>query len=292
MEGKVVLVTGATSGLGLASAEGFARLGARVHLLARNATRGERSSAQVRANAHSSDVHFGVCDLSDLSAVRSFAERFSADVQRLDVLVNNAGALVTERTLSVDGFELTLATNVLGPFLLTKLLCETLKASAPARVVNVSSGGMYTQRVELSDLQSADAEYDGPIAYARTKRAQVMLTEVAAERLAGTGVVVHAMHPGWVDTPGLQASLPGFYRATKWLLRTPQQGADTIVWLGSSPKAARSSGGFWHDRRERPTHRLPKTKQTRADREALWEQCERLTGLGAATPPSHIDDKP
>ncbi len=292
MEGKVVLVTGATSGLGLASAEGFACLGASVHLLARNATRGERASAQVRANSHSSDVHFGLCDLSDLSAVRHFAESFSADVQRLDVLVNNAGALVAERTLSVDGFELTFATNVLGPFLLTKLLCPPLRASAPARVINVSSGGMYTQRVHLADLQSADTQYDGPTAYARTKRAQVMLTEVAAERLAGGGVVVHAMHPGWVDTPGLESSLPHFYRATKWLLRTPQQGADTIVWLGSSPTGARSSGGFWHDRRQRPTHRLPRTKETFADREALWGQCERLTGLDAGTPTSHFDDQP
>ena len=120
------------------------------------------------------------------------------------MLVNNAGALASERTLSVDGIELTFATNVLGPFLLTNLLLPLLEQSKPARIVNVSSGGMYTQRIHLDDLQMDHEEFDGPTAYARAKRAQVILTELWAERLQDTGVVVHAMHPGWVDTPGLE----------------------------------------------------------------------------------------
>jgi dehydrogenase/reductase SDR family protein 12 len=187
------------------------------------------------------------------------------------------GALLGERTLSPDGIEMTFATNVLGPFLLTNLLTPLLKKSAPARIVNVSSGGMYTQRIHVEDLQSARGEFDGATAYARTKRAQVILTEQWAQRLAGSGVVVHAMHPGWADTPGLESS-PRFYGATKWLLRTPQEGADTIVWLGAAPEPARCSGGFWHDRRERPTHRVPWTKDSPEDRARLWAECERLSG--------------
>jgi len=289
MDGKVVLVTGGTSGLGLAAAEGFARLGAAIWLAARSEQRGERARTQIVAQTPNSDVRVGLCDLSDLESVRQFAQRLGEETGRLDVLVNNAGALTGERTLSVDGIELTFATNVLGPFLLTNLLLPLLEQSKPARIVNVSSGGMYTQRVHLDDLQMTHEEFDGPAAYARTKRAQVILTELWAERLRGTGVVVHAMHPGWADTPGLESSLPRFYALTKRLLRTPQEGGDTIVWLGAAPEPARSSGGFWHDRRERPTHRVPWTKQTPQDHERLWTECERLSGWHEAQIPTSPD---
>ena len=278
MDGKLVLVTGATSGVGLAAAEGFARLGAGVRILARNAQRGERARAEIVAQSGNSDVEVGICDLSDLAAVRRFAQRFREQESRLDVLVNNAGALLGERTLSADGIELTFATNVLGPFLLTEMLTGLLQRSAPARIINVSSGGMYTQRLHVDDLQTARERFDGPVAYARTKRIEVILTELWAERLENTGVVVHAMHPGWADTPGLAGSLPHFYRLTRRLLRTPQEGADTIVWLGAGAEPARSSGDFWHDRRRRPTHRVPWTRESAEDRERLWTECERLSG--------------
>jgi NAD(P)-dependent dehydrogenase (short-subunit alcohol dehydrogenase family) len=278
MNGKVVLVTGGTSGLGLAAAEGFARLGATIWLPARSKQRGKRARAQIMARSPGSDVRVGLCDLSDLKSVRRFTELLGGETGRLDVLVNNAGTLAGERTLSVDGIELTFATNVLGPFLLTNLLVALLEKSKPARIINVSSGGMYTQRIHPDDLQMTHEKFDGPTAYARTKRAQVILTELWAERLQHTGIVVHAMHPGWVDTPGLESSLPRFYSLTKRLLRTAREGADTIVWLGAAPEPGRSSGGFWHDRRERPTHRLPQTKQTRQERKRLWAECERLSG--------------
>lgn len=281
MDGQVVLVTGATSGLGLAAAEGFARLGAGVRMLARDPERGERARAQVAAATGNSDVQVRLGDLSDLGSVRRFAEEFIAREERLDVLVNNAGVLPASRTLSADGIELTFATNVVGPFLLTELLLPLLRASAPARIVNVSSGGMYTRKLDVEDLQSTRGDFDGPAAYARTKRAEVVLTEMLAERLAGTGVVVHAMHPGWADTPGVQSSLPRFHALTRPLLRTPAQGADTIVWLGAAAEPAQSSGGFWHDRRERPTHRVPWTRESPADRDALWAACEQLSGLDA-----------
>jgi len=289
MSGKVVLVTGGTSGLGLAAAEGFACLGATVWLPARDEQRGERARAQIMARASNSDARGGLCDLGDLKSVRRFAELLGGETGRLDVLVNNAGTLASERALSVDGIELTFATNVLGPFLLTNLLVPLLEQSTPARIINVSSGGMYTQRIHLDDLQMEHEEFDGPTAYARTKRAQVILTELWAERLRDTGIAVHAMHPGWVDTPGLESSLPRFYGLTKPLLRTPQEGADTIVWLGAAVKPAQSSGGFWHDRRKRPAHRVPWTKQTREDRERLWTECERLSGWHETPTPADSD---
>ncbi len=288
MDGRVVLVTGATSGIGLAAAEGFAKLGASVRILARDARRGERARAEIAAHSDTGDVGVELCNLSDLAAVRRFAERFSAQAERLDVLVNNAGVLTGERSLSADGIELTFATNVLGPFLLTNTLEGLLERSAPSRVINVSSGGMYTQRLHVEDLQMAGGEFDGPIAYARTKRIEVILTEVWAERLADKGVVVHAMHPGWVDTAGSATSLPRFHRLARPLLRTPRQGADTIVWLGGASEPARSSGRFWHDRRARTTHRLPWTKESAEERERLWSECKRLTrSVTEQAPPLH-----
>ena len=285
MDGRTVLVTGATSGLGLAAAEGFARLGARVRLLARNEERGEKARAEIVGATGNDDVAVCLCDMSDLGDVRAFAERFTADEPRLDVLVNNAGVMPPERTLSADGNELALATNVLGPFLLTNLLLPLMKESAPARIVNVSSGGMYTQRLNVDDLQTEHEEYDGTKVYARTKRAEVILTELWAKRLAGTGVVAHAMHPGWADTPGIASSLPKFHRIVGPLLRSAEEGADTIVWLGAAVAPGQSSGDFWHDRRRRPTHRVPWTKETPEDRERLWSECERLTGWTGATRP-------
>lgn len=281
MEGKVVLITGASSGIGLAAADGFARLGASVWLAVRNRARGETARARILEHRSDADVHVELCDLSRLESVRQFAERFAAKAPRLDCLVNNAGVLTQERELSADGIELTLATNVVGPFLLTQLLTGVLERSAPSRVIDVSSGGMYTQKLRADDLQSERGEFDGPTVYARTKRAEVVLTEMWAQRLAGTGVTVHAMHPGWADTAGVQSSLPRFHRVTRPLLRSPGQGADTIVWLGAAAEAADTSGGFWHDRRRRPTHLLPGTRETEADRHRLWAECVALSSTGS-----------
>jgi dehydrogenase/reductase SDR family protein 12 len=277
MDGKVVLITGAGSGIGLAAAEGFARLGARVRMVLRSAERGERARTQTVQRTGSDDVDTLICDLSDLGAVRVLARRLTAEPVPLHVLVNGAAVLTQERMLSRDGIELTFATNVLGPFALTKLLADLLGRSAPARVINVSSGGMYTQRLHADDLQMSHEDFDGARAYARSKRAQVVLTEMWAKRLRDTGVAVYAMHPGWVDTPGLRTSLPRFHALAKPLLRTPAAGADTILWLGAVPQEVIDSGGFWHDRRRRPTHRVRWTRETPAEQAQLWSECERLS---------------
>ena len=278
MDGKAVLVTGASSGLGRAAAEAFARLGATIWLLARDRERGEQARAQICEWSASGEVHLELADLSSLESVRQAAGRIRERAGRLDVLVNNAGVLTERREHSVDGIELTLATNVIGPFLFTNLLVPLLEFSAPARIINVSSGGMYTQRLQVDELQSEQGEFDGAAVYARTKRAEVALTELWAQRLAGTGIVVHAMHPGWTDTPGLRSSLPRFHRLTRPLLRTPAEGADTIVWLGAAEEPGRSSGQFWHDRRKRPTHLLPRSGETADDQEQLWARCAALSG--------------
>ena len=286
MDGKVVLITGASSGLGFAAAEGFARLAATVWLVGRSPERGEQARVRIAERSGNEDVHTGHCDLSSLESIDQFAGRFRDQASRLDVLVNNAGVMPQERSVSADGIELTLATNVVGPFLLTNLLIPLLRDSAPARIINVSSGGMYTQKLRVDDLQSERGQFDGPTVYARTKRAQVILTEVWAEQLAGTGVVVHSMHPGWSDTPGVRSSLPHFYQVTRPLLRTPGQGADTIVWLGAAAEPGRSSGRFWHDHRQRPTHLLPRTRETPQEREQLLAECGRLSGSHNASGPT------
>jgi NAD(P)-dependent dehydrogenase (short-subunit alcohol dehydrogenase family) len=288
MTGQVCLVTGATSGLGLATAEGLARLGATVYTLARSEGKGQWAREGIIRRTGNENVHLENADLSSLASVRDFAVRFLDRERRLDVLINNAGVLLSERERSVDGFELSFATNVLGPFLLTGLLIPLLEAGALSRIINVSSGGMYAQKLDVEDLQFDRKPFNGVTAYAQAKRAQVILTELWAEKLAGSGITVNAMHPGWADTPGVRTSIPRFYRLAKRGLRTPEQGADTIVWLAVAQSVAGTSGRFWLDRRERATHLLPGTRSSARDRQRLWDECVRLSGLAAEAAP-HVE---
>jgi dehydrogenase/reductase SDR family member 12 len=275
MDGRTVLITGAASGLGLAAAVGFARLGARVHALARDESRAADAVARVIAAVPGGDVRSESCDVSDLEAVRSFGETFTAAETRLDVLVNNAGTMPAERTRSADGHELTFATHVLAPLALTAVLEGALTRAAPSRVINVSSGGMYAQPLPAGDWESERTEYSPKKFYARTKREEVALTALMAQRLCQRGVAVHAMHPGWADTEGVQRWMPAFRALIGPIIRTPEQGADTIVWLGAAPAALTQTGLFWHDRRTRPTHyRLAASRDSAADRQELWRYCE------------------
>jgi dehydrogenase/reductase SDR family member 12 len=277
--GRTVVVTGVTSGLGRAAAEGFAALGARVVMVARDSARARAALAEVAESTGNSDLSLVVCDLSSMASVRAAAAEIHATQPRVHVLVNNAGVLLNERLASDDGYERVLATNLLGPFLLTELLLDRIVASAPARIIEVSSGGMYSQRIDVEDPHTERQEFVGTGVYSRTKRGQVIVTEIRAERLAGTGVVCHSMHPGWAATPGVSTSIPLFEAKFRSVLRTPAQGADTIVWLGAADEPATFSGGFWLDRRVRETHRSDATRETDAERAALWQLCVRLTGL-------------
>lgn len=279
LEGRSVMVTGASSGIGEAACVGLARGGATVHLVVRNRERGEEARERIAAASGSEQLQLHLCDLSSLASVREFCAGFTASGEPLGVLVNNAGVLPSERTHTEEGFELTFATNVLGPFLLSALLLPALRRSAPSRVINVASGGMYTEKIDLDDLQLERRDFDGARFYAHTKRAEVILSEEWGKRLAPDGITVHSTHPGWVATAGVQTSLPRFNRVMGPLLRDPDQGADTIVWLAGSPEAARSTGEFWHDRRPRPKHRVPWTQESAAERAQLFDECERLSGL-------------
>ncbi len=275
---RTIVVTGATSGLGRACAERLAELGASVIMVGRNAEKLAHCVDDIRMQTGSATVRGEVADLSLMQEVRALAERLNNE-PAIHVLVNNAGVLLQQREETAEGLEKSFATNLLGHYLLTHLLLDKLQASAPARIVNVSSGGMYTQRIRVDDLQFTDKKWDGTVAYARQKRGQVIFTEMLAEKLADTDVVVHAMHPGWANTPGVETSLPAFHKKTLNWLRSPEEGADTMVWLAAAPEAALCTGKFWLDRQPRKTHVLPGTKEAPGERRALWSALHDLAGL-------------
>lgn len=276
MSGKTVVVTGGTSGLGLAAARSLVAQGARVVVVGRNQHRLAAAGAELGERGGAIQA-----DLSLMSEVRRLAERLLATEDHIDVLINNVGVLLADRVVTEEGLEETLATNLAGQFLLTDLLAGRLIESAPSRVINVSSGGMYTARIRPDDLQFSTGRYSGTAAYARTKRGQVILTEMWADFFRGTGVVVHAMHPGWANTPGVSKSLPTFDKVMRPFLRTPEQGADTMVWLAAAEEPGASSGGFWFDRRPAPTHLTDTTRESPEDRERLWGALVDLTGARA-----------
>ena len=282
LDGRVVLVTGATSGIGLAAAEQLARCGASVVLLGRKAEKLERVRSDLVERTGNDAISGVVADMADLDAVRRAADAIHERHERLDALIHNAGALSSQLTLSPDGTEVTAAGQLVGPFLLTGLLLDLLVNAAPSRVITVSSGGMYLTPLSVDSLGSEAARsYDGARQYARVKRAQVTMSELWAQRLPRHDVTFHAMHPGWVDTPGFREALPRFYRLIDPILRSPAQGADTMVWLASDDgEPLRSSGRFWHDRRPRGTHRLPSTRSrdSAEERHRLWEFCAARSG--------------
>ncbi len=270
LDGRVVLITGATSGIGMETAKEAARRGARVRFIARNIDKAQALQEDLVTIARHDDIAFYIADLSLLSAVSSVADEVLAKESSIDVLINNAVVLPSERVFTAEGLELAHATNLVAPFLLTNRLLDRMIDSAPSRIINVISGGMYTQGLGLDDLNSRVGDYRGAVAYARAKRRLMVLTKMWADRLAGTGVTVNATHPGWVDTPGVRDSLPAFHKLTRPFLRTPAQGADTILWLAGSVAGGSESGKLWHDRAERSEYRLKNTIETSADRNRLW----------------------
>jgi len=269
--GKRVVITGATSGLGLAMAQGALSLGAEVCFVARNRTKAERVAAELSQSAPGR-VSWVLADMGDLGAVREAAKEIQRLGGAIHGLVHNAGALDAHYSTSPQGLEQTLASHLVGPFLLTGLLMDSLCAGAPSRVIWVASGGMYAEPLCVDALEMTATEYDGVLAYARAKRAQVCVSELQAERFRQRGVSVHAMHPGWADTAGVARGLPRFHRLLGPVLRSVEDGCDTALWLLWAEDERLGTGRFWHDRRARDPHRFRKTRRadTQTERRALW----------------------
>lgn len=257
------VVTGANSGLGYAAAFALARLGAQVELLCRSPQRAQAAQQRMQLDAPAVRTRIGLVDMGDLDAVDAVAERLGD--APIDGLIHNAGLMPETRKTTVQGFELTYAVHLLGPLRLTWRLLPNLRA-AQGRVVFVSSGGMYTAKLDVDALQNREPPYEGIKAYARTKRAQVELADLLAERL-DPPVAVHAMHPGWADTAGVRTSMPRFFNFTRGRLRSAEQGADTIVWLAASK--TRPESNFWFDRRPAPRALIKKNATEPAARDAL-----------------------
>lgn len=284
MHGRVCLVTGANRGLGWATACGLAERGASVHLLCRNPERGRLARDRLIQRTDHPDIHAHALDLADLDQIDAFARHWGP--RRVDVLVHNAGLLPATRVLGSHGLEQTVAVHLVGPHVLMRALQPQL---VDARVIFVSSGGMYAKRLDVDAMLDTTGPYDGVSAYAMTKRGQVVLAEQWADVLQDSGTVVHAMHPGWAATPGVQTSLPRFWRTMKHRLRSSEQGADTALWLAIAPEATRSTGGFWFDRAPAPTHRVPWTRERADQRERLWALVEQVGRHPRTVPKQEID---
>jgi len=277
MAGTSVLVTGGTGGIGKATATGLAALGARVGITGRDQARTEAAAAGIRAAAGSPAVDAFAADLSVQAGVRRLAAQVLDTYPRLDVLVNNAGGFWAHRHVTADGLEHTFALNHLAPFLLTSLLLDRLTASAPARIVTVSSGAHTRARIDFDDLQG-EQTYSGQRAYSQSKLANVMFTYELARRLDGTGVTATVLHPGVVrtsfGTEDQAAYLAAMIGVARLFMKTPAQGASTPVYLASSPQVEGITGRYFVDRKPRTSS---KASYDTAAAARLWQISADLT---------------
>jgi NAD(P)-dependent dehydrogenase (short-subunit alcohol dehydrogenase family) len=253
MEGKIVVMTGATSGIGEVAARALAQAGATILFVARDAARAEATLRRLNATSKASH-RFYRADLSNLAEARRVGAEIAAEAPRIDVLVNNAGALFSSRRLSADGLEMTFALNHMSYFVLTQALRDKLLASAPARIVNTASDAHQGAKIDFDDLQG-ERSFSAMRAYGRSKLCNILFTRELSRGLAGAGVTANCLHPGFVATRfadqagGVIGPLVGF---AKFFARTPEKGAETIIYLASSPEVASDSGFYFVDRRKAP----------------------------------------
>jgi NAD(P)-dependent dehydrogenase (short-subunit alcohol dehydrogenase family) len=281
MSGKVVLITGGTGGIGKAAATALAGMGAEVVVTGRNREKGDRAVEGIRRESGNENVSLIQADLAEQAQVRNLAGEFEASHDRLDVLVNNAGGIFSRREETPDGIEWTFAVNHLAPFLLTNLLLDMLKESAPSRIVTTSSQAQSFGQRGFFDLQS-EKRYVAFQTYGRSKLANILFTFELAERLRGTGVTANCYHPGAVNTNfGADGRGPQqvLFNLFKPFMRSPEQGADTLVYLASSPEVEGMTGKYLSDRKVIVPSDLAYDEEARR---RLWEESERLTGLKVA----------
>ncbi|MBI4977745.1 MAG: SDR family oxidoreductase [Spirochaetes bacterium] len=279
---KIMLITGANTGIGKATATALARTGARVVMFCRDQQRGEQAMKDIISDSGSSAVDLIRCDLGSLADIRRAAAEFKKRYKRLDVLINNAGVITLDRQETVDGFELQFGVNHLGHFLLTHLLLDMLKKSAPSRIVVVASGAHRAGRIHFDDI-NLRKHYSVIRSYGQAKLANVLFSNELARRLAGTGVTVNSLHPGAVASNIGVDRKTGFGKTIMWLaklvLLTPEQGARTSVFLAADPSAAQITGTYFS--KCRPV----KTSRRAADKDAaekLWTLSAQMTGTANA----------
>jgi dehydrogenase/reductase SDR family protein 12 len=267
VKGKHMIITGASAGLGYVTARELARRGAELTLVMRDKIKAVRTVEELQLETGNTQIRYELADLSLMSDVDKLIARLKKIGRAIDVLINNAGALFNPRGETAEGLEQSYALLLLSPCRLTEGLKPLLlKAEAP-RVINIVSGGMYSQKLDVDTLLNENEEnYSGSTAYAKEKRALMVLTQEWARDWADQGIVVNAMHPGWADTPGVQDALPLFRKITRSALRTPEQGADTIVWMAVATEATQATGKLFLDRQERPTHLMRRTHETAEER--------------------------
>jgi retinol dehydrogenase 12 len=280
MQGRVCLITGATSGIGLESARALARTGATVVLSGRDKGRGEAALTEVRRTVPDAKLDLMLADLTSLDSVRQLARDFQARYSRLDVLLNNAGLIIDRRKVTGDGFEATFATNHLAHFLLTHLLMERLQASGPARVVNVSSEAHRVGSVDFLDDVQAERGYSGMRVYGHSKLANILFTRSLKRRLEGTKVTTNSLHPGAVRT-GFGLNSEGIFKYLVKLagpfMLSAEGGARTSVFLASSPEVEGVSGKYFIKSKVAKESR---DAQNDTAAEKLWEKSAELTGVG------------
>jgi retinol dehydrogenase-14 len=282
MAGKVVLITGGTGGIGKATAIGLATMGARVGITGRDLARAEQAAADIRAASRNPAVDAFAADMTSQAEVRRLAAAVLNAYPRLDVLINNVGGFWAHRHPTTDGLERTFALNHLAPFLLTNLLLDRLKASAPARVVTVSSGAQSMGRIDFDDLQGV-RNYSGQRAYNQSKLANVMFTIELARRLDGTGITANAVHPGVVRTNFGAEDQAWFFalisRVARPLLKTPARGAQTPIYLASSPDMDGLTGQFFANRKPKTANKVAYDSDITA---RLWQVSADLVGMTPA----------
>lgn len=273
----MTLLTGATNGIGEAAAHALAHTGGRLVLVGRDAAKAERVRAAISSESGNPNIDVLIADLSSQKSIRELAATFRQRYDRLDVLINNAGGVFDTRRETVDGIEYTFALNHLGYFLLTNLLLDMLKASAPARIVNVSSEAQGLGKINFDDIQ-AKRSYSGFGIYSQSKLANVMFTYALDRRLAGSNVTVNALHPGFVNSGfgsnSSNAVMRGVFSVIKLAAITPERGADTVIYLASDPAVAKVSGKYFAKRKEQ---RTSAASYDQAAQERLWQVSEQMT---------------